>query len=239
MFLQLRRAPRLDARIEDAWRARPQREFDATTDKPLMKITDDVPEGYWPIFKGESFDLWESDTGTFYAWGNPETLVVELQNRRIRGHRLEHSAFAEFTKSFVRNPGALPCWRPRIAFRRVFRASDSRTVRVALIPGNVFLTDKAPYFLWPRGDQRDEAYLVGVLSSLILDWYAWRFVELQVESTHSPSPVLCAIRSCGKGSWPLQDASQRRTIALPNGLKQSAFNMESCIRMKRRTGSPN
>lgn len=61
---------------------------------------------------------------------------------------------------------------------------------MALIPGNVFLTDKAPYFVWPRGDERDEAYLVGVLSSLILDWYARRFVELQVDyHVINPFPI--------------------------------------------------
>ncbi|MFB6188049.1 MAG: hypothetical protein ABEI86_14440, partial [Halobacteriaceae archaeon] len=47
----------------------------------------------------------------------------------------------------------------------------------ALVPPEVFLTDKAPYFLWPRGDERDEAYLLGILCSIPLDWYARRFVE--------------------------------------------------------------
>jgi len=44
----------------------------------------------------------------------------------------------------------------------------------------VFLTNKAPYFLWPRGDERDEAYVLGVLSSIPLDWYSRRFVEISL-----------------------------------------------------------
>jgi hypothetical protein len=50
-------------------------------------------------------------------------------------------------------------------------------VRCALVPANVFLVNQAPYLLWPRGDERDQAFLLGVLSSLVLDWYARRFVE--------------------------------------------------------------
>src|SRR6202030_2286538 len=59
----------------------------------------------------------------------------------------------------------------------VSRATDSRTMRCALIPPDVFVNHKAPFFLFPRGDERDEAYLLGVLSSIPLDWYARRFVE--------------------------------------------------------------
>ena len=47
----------------------------------------------------------------------------------------------------------------------------------ALIPPKVFLTHKAPYFLKPYGDEKDEAFLLGVLSSIPLDWYSRRFVE--------------------------------------------------------------
>jgi hypothetical protein len=41
----------------------------------------------------------------------------------------------------------------------------------------IFLVNTGPYFVWARGDERDQAYLLGVLSSLSLDWYARRFVE--------------------------------------------------------------
>jgi hypothetical protein len=47
-----------------------------------------------------------------------------------------------------------------------------------LIPGEVFVTNKAPYLLWPAGDEKDHAYLLGVLCSLPLDWYSRRFVEI-------------------------------------------------------------
>ena len=47
----------------------------------------------------------------------------------------------------------------------------------ALIPPEVLVTHKAPFFVFARGSEEDEAYLLGVLSSLCLDWYARRFVE--------------------------------------------------------------
>jgi len=47
----------------------------------------------------------------------------------------------------------------------------------ALVPPKTFLVEKSPFFLWPRGDERDEAYLLGVLCTIPLDWYARRFVE--------------------------------------------------------------
>ena len=50
----------------------------------------------------------------------------------------------------------------------------------ALIPGELVITNQAPYLLWPKGDNDDEAFLLGVLSSMILDWYARRVVELHL-----------------------------------------------------------
>jgi len=54
----------------------------------------------------------------------------------------------------------------------------------------VVVTNKGPYLLWPRGDERDQAYLLGVLSSIPLDWYARRFVETNVNFyIFNPFPV--------------------------------------------------
>lgn len=180
VFTQLRRAPRLELNDGKSWRARPHRELDATNDKELMRLTERQPEGYWPIFKGESFDIWVSDTGTYYAWADPEKVMKALQERRMHAARLARSAFSEFSEERITDPRTLPCLQPRIAFRDVTRSTDSRTVRAALVPPNIFLTHKAPYFLWPRGDDADEAYLLGVLCSIPLDWYARRFVEVSL-----------------------------------------------------------
>jgi hypothetical protein len=81
---------------------------------------------------------------------------------------------AEWAKS----EKTLPCISPRIAFRDVARSTDTRTCIAALVPGSTVLTNKAPYLLKVDGTSRDEAYLLGVLTSIPLDWYARRYVEL-------------------------------------------------------------
>jgi len=180
VFAQLRKSPRLDLNDGRGWRARPHRELDATNDKHVMDLESKrCPEGFWPVYKGASFDLWTPDTGTYYAWAEPERVLGHLQNKRIRANR--RSAFAEFSEGWRSDVATLPCLTPRIAYRRVSRATDTRTFRVALVPPNVALTDKGPFFLWPRGVATDHAYLLGVLSSLPLDWYARCFVETQLD----------------------------------------------------------
>jgi hypothetical protein len=43
------------------------------------------------------------------------------------------------------------------------------------------MRDADPVLLWERGDEMDEAYLTGVLSSIPADWYARRFVEKHLD----------------------------------------------------------
>lgn len=180
VFVQIRKAPRLDCNDPASWRVRPYTELHATNDKKLMKFTDDRPEGYWPVFKGESFDIWEPDRGKYYAWADPKEVMEALQKKRLHSSRMERSAFSEFPANWVKDPDTLPCLRPRIAFRDVTNRTNQRTLVAALLPPKVFPTHKAPFFLCPRGDEKDQTFLLGVLCSVPLDWYARRLVELSV-----------------------------------------------------------
>lgn len=175
-FAKLRRHPRLD--VADAWRARPVRELHATDDRDYVRS--DGRNGLWPVYKGESFDLWRASTGTYLGFADPDEVLLALQSKRLRQQRLARSAFSEFSAVWAGDPGTLPCLRPRITFRDISRSTDSRTVIAALVPGQVFLTHLDPYLLWPDGDEVDEAYLLGVLCSIPLDWYARRVVENHV-----------------------------------------------------------
>ncbi|MDP7559252.1 MAG: hypothetical protein QF745_01760, partial [Planctomycetota bacterium] len=79
VFSQLRKSPSLNLDDADQWRARPHRELDATNDAALMDFdSKECPEGFWVIYKGSSFDIWEPDTGDYYAWGDPELLTRSL-----------------------------------------------------------------------------------------------------------------------------------------------------------------
>jgi hypothetical protein len=162
-------------------RVRPTTEFHATSDKGLFSL--DLarrPRDSWPVYKGASFNIWEPDTGVYYAWADRKSIVKVLQAKRTKGSRSARSAFSEFAASWVRDESTLPCFAPRLAFRDVTNRTNTRTVIAALVPGEVVITNQAPYLLWPEGSPRDEALLLGILSSMILDWYARRVVELHV-----------------------------------------------------------
>jgi hypothetical protein len=192
VFARLRASPRLTLKDTGSWRVRPlQGDLNSTTGKEVMDLqSEKCPRGFWPVFKGESFDLWQPDTGRYYAWADPKVVMSQLQQKRIRGHRTKNSPFAEFDSKHIKSPATLECQFPRIAFRRITNRTNQRTVIASLVPGSVFLTDVAPYFLWPRGTQKDAAFLLGILSSLPLDWYARRFVETHVDfHVINPFPI--------------------------------------------------
>lgn len=138
------------------------------------------PDGYWPVYKGESFNIWTPDTGIYYAWADPQPAIDWLQRKRLRSANNKRSAHQEFSKRHLDDCSTLPCHAPRIAFRDVTSRTSQRTVIACLIPPDVFITNAGPYFLWPRGDKKDQAFLLGVLCSVPLDWYARRFVERHV-----------------------------------------------------------
>jgi len=194
VFAQLRKSPPLSFDDGQSWRARPHRELDATNDKHLLDVESaDCPKGYWPVYKGTSFDLWQPDTGTYYGFADLDTVVPHLNQKRWRGRNRGNSVWFEFADQPLKwwqDAETLPCYSPRIAFRDVTRATDSRTIRAALLPPHVFATNKAPFLLWPRGDEMDQSYLLGVLCSIPLDWYIRRFIETTLNFfVFNPLPV--------------------------------------------------
>ncbi len=211
IFAQLRKAPRLDLNDRRSWRARPHTELHATNDKNLMDLESEVcPQGYWPVYKGESFEIWNPDTGTYYAWAEPEAMLEHLQRKRERAGGNRRSAFFEFEPKWLRNPDTQPCYSARLAFRDISRSTDSRTVRIALVPPEVFIANQAPFLLWPRGGEEDQAYLLGVLASIPLDWYARRFVETHVNFyVFNPFPIPHPVAG---------DAQRQRVIELAGRL---------------------
>jgi hypothetical protein len=177
VFTQLRRAPRLDDRAED-WDFRPVAEFHATNDRKAFDAGES--EGRWPVYGGTAFNIWTPDTGEYYAWASPHKVTAALQAKRKRQAGNSRTAFYGLPGNVINHPATLPCYSPRIAFRDVTNATNRRTVISALVPSEVVLTNKAPYLLRRAGTARTEAFLLGVLSSIPLDWYARRYVELNL-----------------------------------------------------------
>lgn len=168
-FDQIQQSPAIVNTDRDGWSVVPYR-TGITSSQCLSESEASEQNGtVWPVYKGESFDVWDPDTGSYYGWGDKEELVEYLQGKKSR------------SRKWPNNDRELPCFRSVIAFRRVTNRTNSRTTIVSLIPPNVFMRDADPFLLWEQGDERDEAYILGVLSSIPLDWYARRFVEKHLD----------------------------------------------------------
>ena len=187
-FGKLANTPNLDAGNSEGWEAVPHRELDASQDKKaddgtrIMHFTEDPPDNFWPVYKGSSFHHWNPDTGDRYAWADPDIALDYVQEKRENSYRYagSRSAFSEMDESWVKDKETLPCQSSRIAFRDITQRTNSRTTIPALVPPEIFISHTAPYFIWPQGNERDEAYLLGVLSSIPLDWYSRLFVEVHL-----------------------------------------------------------
>jgi hypothetical protein len=177
VFAQLRSHPSLDDRESHAWRARPISELHATNDTKEMVLDEAEELELWPVYTGASFDIWNHDTGEYFAWADPTHIQEVLKGRRRRGGANKRSAFSEMPAQWLADESVLPLLNERIAFRGITNRTNTRTVISALVPPERPLTNAAPYFLWPKGDERDQAFLLGVLCSRPLDWYARRVVE--------------------------------------------------------------
>ncbi len=144
-----------------------------------------MTKGTWPVYTGKSFNLWEPDTGEYYRLTKIQKVTKHLQDKRVRAHKKSNSIFSEFDSNHLNDSSTLHCYRPRIAARQVTRATDSRTIISALLPPEVVAQHGARVLLWPDGTsphERKEAFLLGLLSSMIVDWYARRVVDLNLDS---------------------------------------------------------
>ncbi len=55
----------------------------------------------WLVYKGASFDLWNPDTGVYYASVDAEEITHHLQQKRQRQHRTSKSPFTEFATEHI------------------------------------------------------------------------------------------------------------------------------------------
>ena len=183
------------------WRVRTYNELHATHDRVencgVIDTTTEPKPGMWPVYKGESFGLWCPWTGTAYGWAKPGQAIEYLQEKRRRQVRLARSAFAGMPSAWANDPKTLPCRHPRIAWRMVARATDTRSFYAALLPPNVLSAHHNYLLFFPDSDhERDEAYILGVMCSMPFDWHARLWVEANfTASIVRPFPVPGAQRS--------------------------------------------
>jgi hypothetical protein len=90
----------------------------------------------------------------------------------------DETAFFGLPEAILDDPETLACLQPRVIFRTIARSTDSRTCIAALIPPRVIPQHGGQYLLRrPNSTIADEAFVLGLLSSRLLDWWARRHVE--------------------------------------------------------------
>lgn len=152
-------------------------ELHTTQQKELYDFDLSNSERDLEVWTGASFNLWTPGTGVIYARAWSEEIEAFLQERRIKQVRRSSGAFAGLSRDWAHDPETLPMKHPRIAFRDVARATDTRTLLCCLVPSNIALVHKAPWLFNRSGSKLHESLLVGVLSSRIWDWISRRYVE--------------------------------------------------------------
>ncbi|MEX2535026.1 MAG: hypothetical protein WD273_05440 [Trueperaceae bacterium] len=176
IYRALLRQPRIGDPRSD-WTFRPLAEVHATGDKELYTFSDGRPPDSWPVYSGSSFNIWIPETGEIYAWADENVITGHLFEKRRRQAEHAKSAFFGMDPAVINDSSTLPARSPRIAFRDVTNRTNQRTLIVALIPPDIVVQHKAPYLVRVSADMADEAYLLGVMSTRILDWYARRMAE--------------------------------------------------------------
>jgi hypothetical protein len=138
---------------------------------------------------GSSLNIYNPNFGPPFAVANEKI---------VRQHLLEkfQSASSKVSSAYYgtawKDPKNLPIDSPRISFRNVTNQTNTRTAIVCLLPPSVIATHGIPVLVRSAGDEKAEAFLLGIMSSRIFDWYARRWVELNFTFellNHMPIPI--------------------------------------------------
>ena len=173
IFRQMRTHPVL--RSQDSSFFMPvQGDLNSAQNKDLFSTEIDAPISETPVLTGSSFNLWSPDYGKPYGYATADAVPFILE-KTIKSAARPNSVFNGLDIAETKN---LPLSRARIAFRDVTNPTNSRTMLCCLVPPGNVLVHKAPYLVRRAGSEIDEAFLLGVFSSIIFDWFARRIVEL-------------------------------------------------------------
>jgi hypothetical protein len=157
----------------DRWRCFAVGELHETNDR---KLWEGAEEG-WELWKGESLDQFDPHGAESRRCQPNEAVLAKVRKPRPGAESL----LAKKYKAAERAAAvAAELGRARVAFRDVSRATDSRTVRAAIVPPETLLLNSAPYLAFVDGADLDRACCLGIMNSLLFDWQARRFVENHV-----------------------------------------------------------
>jgi hypothetical protein len=139
------------------------------------------------VLTGASFEIWDPYFGEPYGLADWDVLVPHLVAKAQAGTRRAGSPFRGRVVDGVEDH---PISSARIAFRSIANSTNQRTAIFCLLPPEVAVVNAAPYLVRRQGTETDEAYLLGVVCSIPFDWYARRWVEMNMNFfILNPMPV--------------------------------------------------
>ena len=171
--------PKFGALDRSDWRVRPHVELHVTNDRKAGLFTDH--RGAHPVYNHRNIGhlRFEPESGPF-TYTELHPTISALHARRIRSSRNKRSAFYRMPSEWIYDPNSLPLLHPRLAFRDVIHSTNPRKIWFALVPARTVLTNKAPYLIFEKGDVRIQAYLLGMMSSSVVDFIGHLFVNLNL-----------------------------------------------------------
>jgi len=186
VFRQMKKSPRLDE-PRHGWAFRPlQGDLNATSEKKVLEFDVNEPKGRIPVVTGGSFNLWRPDAAAPKAYAPTDAFRKYLTAKVARSARLARSAY----HGLAFEQDRLPFDSARIAFRRMTRATDSRTFIACLLPPGTASMEEAPVLVQRSGGEAETAALLGVLASIPFDWYVRKWVEMKLSfELLNPSPI--------------------------------------------------
>jgi hypothetical protein len=133
-----------------------------------------------PIYNHLNVGLFSFDASAGpFDYGVFESYVIQQESKAHALLKRADSALRLWGRQRLENLGH-PIRNARIAFRDVVHASNSRKAWFCLVPRNVLLTNKAPYLIFANEDPEMQAYVLGVLNSGPVDWFATLKVGLNL-----------------------------------------------------------
>ena len=158
VFRKIRKFNNFFNEKSDHWIARANTDVHPTNDKNMFNFAVKKPKNCWPIYSGDSFDLFEFNYEKTYAWIDKDKIISVLQEKRNNSRRRENSIFNNFDDKWFENIKTLPCFHPRIVLRDVTNRTNNRTLITSLAPPESILAGAAPYILFSGGNIEDQIY---------------------------------------------------------------------------------
>ena len=145
-------------------------------DKDLFDYDVENSTNQIPVWTSAQFNLWEIGLGVPVALANDSKYRKAYFSKVQSAGRSVKSVFHGEKYSL----DSLPFDKERIAVGWKTNATNRRTTIAALIPSGVVTTDAASILTRKNGDEKAEAFLLGILCSIPFDWLVRRWVEMNL-----------------------------------------------------------